>query len=122
MKSITERIAKSVATSGLTPLHPYGYPRCALRTDYDMVVELNAELRRIIPEWRDDDWCIGEDGAGNYFIISKSNSYPGVRFWDHEMNEIRDEFDSVDAFVADALEIERETKKQEAEQGVDPNA
>ena len=116
MKAITDHIAKSVAASGLTPLHPYGYPRCALMTDYHVVAELNEELRRIIPAWREDDWCIGEDGAGNYFIVSQSKAYPGVKFWDHEMNDIRDEFDSVDAFVADALKIERENKNR-AEQG-----
>ena len=116
MKTLTEQVAKAVAASGLEPLLPHGYARCALMTDFSTVEELNGELRKIIPEWREDDWSIGHDGAGNYFIVSQSNSYSGVKFWDHEMNEIRDEFDSIESFIADALEIERENKKQ-AEQG-----
>jgi hypothetical protein len=81
-------------------------------TDYDSVTDLNEELRRIISGWQDDDWAIGQDGAGNYFVMSQSRSYPGVRFWDHEMNEIRDEFDSIDVFISDALRIERDNQNQ----------
>lgn len=112
MKTITETIAKAVLTSGLAPLVQHGYARCALVDDYCVVEELNEDLRRIIPGWRDDDWIIGQDGAGNYFVVSQTNLYAGVRFWDHEMNEIRDEFDSVDAFIAYALNIERENQQQ----------
>jgi hypothetical protein len=112
MKTCTHRIAEAVEASGLTPLHPHGYARCALMTDYDSVADLNEELRRIIPDWQDDDWAIGQDGAGNYFVMSQSRSYPGVRFWDHETNEILDEFDSIDVFISDALRIERDNQNQ----------
>lgn len=112
MKSTTETIATAVEASGLTPLLQHGYARCALITDYNAVLELNKELRKIVPEWPEDDWIIGQDGAGNYFVMSQSGFYPGVRFWDHEMNQIRDEFDSIDAFISDALRIERENQQQ----------
>jgi len=112
VKSVTDTISKAVTESGLHPLLPYGYARCALMTDYSAVSELNEELRRIIPEWRDDDWIIGSDGAGNYFTVSQSNLYTNVKFWDHEMNEIRDEFDSVAAFISDALLIEHENQNK----------
>ncbi len=119
MKTITETIEQAVSLSGLAPLLQNGYARCALLTDYAQVAELNEELRKIIPDWQDDDWSIGHDGAGNYFIVSQSNQYRGVKFWDHEMNEIRCEFDSIDEYVTDALRIERDN--QEAEQDVHGN-
>lgn len=119
MKTITETIAQAVLLSGLAPLLQNGYARCALLTDYAQVTELNEELRKIIPDWREDDWCIGHDGAGNYFTVSQSNQYSGVSFLDHEMNEIRYEFDSIDEYITDALRIERDN--QQAEQDVHGN-
>lgn len=112
MKSVTDTIAEAVGTSGLTPLVEHGYAKCALMTDYDQVLELNKALRKIIPEWPEDDWIIGQDGAGNYFVMSQNSSYLGVRFRDHEMNQIREEFDSIDTFILDALRIERENQQQ----------
>lgn len=67
----------------LQRLHPNSFAYLALPTSVEVIRKLNAEARSVIDNWVEDEWVIGEDGAGNYFVVSQSGE-PGVREFDHE--------------------------------------
>ena len=84
MEHITRQIAQWLDSSGKLPLSKDGFASCALQSDYSEVCRINQEMRALPTPWPDDQWIIGEDGAGGYFVISKEGSYEGVQFFDHE--------------------------------------
>lgn len=78
----------------LVRLHKYSHTIIALPTDQRVIDGLNAGVREAkgcwYPEggdWPDDDWIIGEDGADNYYVVSKSGVYSGVFEYLHECLE-----------------------------------
>ncbi len=90
---ISDNFRKWLQTDGLLEaLHPYSHAYVALPTNFSVVEWLNQQVRSCSAEWLpnqlswpDDDWIVGEDGAGNYYTVSKSGDYCGVRFYDHEL-------------------------------------
>ncbi len=78
----------------LGQFHIYSHAYVALPTDQSVLDGVNAGVRDTqgcwYPsggDWPDDDWIVGEDGAGNYYVISKSGAYEGVFEYLHETLE-----------------------------------
>ena len=117
MKHITDQITAWLDLSGVH-LDPNGFAFHALLTDFDQVCKLNEEVRSfpdewIAGKWPDDQWIIGEDGAGNCFVMSKSSAYKGVQFFDHEWKRFEPESEGLREFFDSCLQIELSAKKTE---------
>src|SRR5689334_9951154 len=84
-----------LANDGLLgKFHIYSHAYVALPTVQSVIDGLNAGVRETqgcwYPnggDWLDDDWIVGEDGAGSYYVISKSGAYSGVFEYLHETLE-----------------------------------
>ena len=100
-------------TPSLLPLDPNSFAFLALPTDFDHVVRLNADVRSVEADWApghslwpDDDWIIGEDGAGNYFTVAKTGCYHGVREYHHELKRFEDFQPTIRAYFDYVIGIE----------------
>jgi len=112
---IPTQLAKWFADEqSLLPLHTHGTPSLALLIDASRVRKLNADVRDILPDWPDDEWIIGEDGAGNYFVVSQSGSHTGVRQYDHEWQRFEEFMPNLRAFFDYFADIERRAKSGQA--------
>lgn len=110
LDAVTKQLAAWLADEpNLCPLHPNGTPRTALLTDPTYVRQLNADVRNIIAEWPEDEWIIGEDGAGNYFCVSRSESHSGIRQFDHEWKRFEDFMPTLHAYFDYFADIARRT-------------
>lgn len=117
MKHITDQITTWLHSSGVS-LNPNGFAFHALITDFDQACKINEEFRSFSDEWMvgkwpDDQWIIGEDGAGNCFTMSKSGAYEGVQIFDHEAKRFAPECEGLREFFDYCLQIELSAKRAE---------
>lgn len=114
--SITQSFADWLAMSDLLPLDRHSFAYLALPTEHSRVSALNQELRTIsepwlpgLTSWPDDHWAIGEDGAGNYFTVLRSEPR-AVYFYDHEQRSIERFKPSVREYFDYCADIERKSR------------
>jgi hypothetical protein len=117
MEQVTEQIRSWLLEDKVSAFDPYSHAAWALINDYDQVAKHNREVRDQEIEWLagtigwpDDDWIIGGDGAGNEYVISRSGSYEGVRFYDHECRAFEPFQPSLRAFYEYCLALERSAR------------
>jgi hypothetical protein len=103
----TQQIDAWLGASGTLPLLRDGFASCALLTDFAQVCRINQEMRSLPEAWPDDHWIIGEDGAGGYFVVSKSDKYRGVQFFDHEWKLFEEFQPTLRKFFDYCIEIEK---------------
>jgi hypothetical protein len=113
MEPITRQIAEWLKASAILPLVKHGSASCALLSDYPTVCRINAEMRSLPEGWPDDHWIIGEDGVGGCFTVSRSCTYQGVQFYDHEWTRFEEFTPSLRDFFDYFIDIET---KNQAEQ------
>ena len=111
MEAITKQIRSWLIQSGSPSLDPNGFASCAIVTDYDRVCSINHEVRTINNwdggfTWPDERWVIGEDGAGNYFVVAKDDIFGSVEFFDHEWLRFESEKANLRDFFEYCLAIE----------------
>ena len=116
MEPITKQILSWLTQSGLPALDANGFASCAIITDYDHICRLNQEVRAIDSwaagfSWPDERWIVGEDGAGNYFVVTKGDMFGVVEFFDHEGLRFEPEKASLRDFFEYCLAIEAASKK-----------
>jgi len=94
----------------------YSHAIIALPTDQAVIDGLNTGVRETkgcwYPangDWLDDDWIIGEDGAGNFYVLSKSGAYQGVFEYLHECLEKQPLEPDIRAYYEYCIQIHRES-------------
>jgi len=114
MKSVADQIGELLPDTDVSALSPHGFASCALLTDWEQVRRLNREVRSIPDcwtpsdgQWPDDNWIIGEDGAGNYFVVSQRGLYEGVRIYDHEWRRFELFKADIQEYVDYCIAVER---------------
>jgi hypothetical protein len=116
MESVTTQVRSWLRKCELVPLDPKGFAACALVVDFKKISEINEHLKNIKNwgrtfTWPPDRWVIGEDGAGNYFVVSKNDPFGAVEFFDHEWLRFEVEHSSLREFVDYCLTVERANRR-----------
>jgi hypothetical protein len=118
LKDMTETLSNWLQQQGaLLPLNPLGFAFLALPTEFGVVEGLNAEIRSFeadwlpgVRQWPDDEWIIGEDGAGNYFVVSKAGLYGGIRRYDHEWKVFEEWQPTLRDYFEHAIQVEQRSR------------
>ncbi len=116
MEAITKQILSWLIQSDSPALDPYGFASCAIIMDCNRVCRINQEVRTINNwanefTWPDERWIVGEDGAGNYFVVTKGDIFGAVDLFDHEWLRFEPEKASLREFFEYCLAIEAAGKK-----------
>ncbi len=116
MEAITKQIRSWLIQNDFPPLDPNGFATCAIVADYNRICRINQEVRTINSwaegfTWPDERWVIGEDGAGNYFVVTRGDIFGAVEFFDHEWLQFEPEKASLREFFEYCLAIEAADKK-----------
>ena len=94
-------------------LHEYSHTILALHEGINLLVrESEVEWFPNSFQWPDDYWIIGEDGAGNFYFISKQSEDQEVYFYNHETLEKEDFEPSIEHYYKYCKSIEVESDEQ----------
>ncbi len=122
MKEVTEQIMSWLDNEPFVAFSDFSHAACALRTDWNKVKEMNEQVRSEQMEWTPstkgwpaDEWVIGDDGRGGYYLVSRSGSYEGVNYYDHEEKVFEPFKPSLHAFYEYCLEVDGSRKRVRAQ-------
>lgn len=122
MQEITDQIKAWLGAEPDAPFSNFSHAAHALLTDGAKVKALNELVRRQNKEWvlgivgwPEDEWVIGEDGRGAYYLVSASGKYEGVAYYDHEIKTIEPFQPSLRAFYEYCLQVDGSSKRVRAQ-------
>lgn len=89
-----ENLSDRLASEGFSDSDTKEIAAHELISDRKQPMQLNEYARNLITywfvgwdepvPWPDDFYIIGENGAGNFYCVSRSGLFPGVKEYDHE--------------------------------------
>lgn len=122
MQKITDQIKAWLSAEPDAPFSHFSHAAHALVTDHAKLEDLNARVRAEKNEWiagtvgwPDDEWVIGDDGRGDFYLVSASGMYEGVHYYDHETKEIEPFKPSLRAFYDYCLEVDGSAQRVRAQ-------
>ena len=103
MRDIAEAVSASFSSwlrkdGLLRHLDASSFVALALPTESTVILKLNEKGKPLLNSAPPDAFVVGEDGAGNYFLVSKYDPFGVVRMWDHEWCQLEDEFTTLRAY------------------------
>ena len=108
-------LATRLASEGFSPSDAADIAAHELISDNTRLALLNDSVRGFsthwLAEWEEpgpwpeDHIVIGENGAGNYYCISRSGLYAGVLEYDHEYREFVPRADSLEGYYQEVMSI-----------------
>ena len=122
MQEITDQIKAWLDAEPDAPFSNFSHAAHALLTDgakvrslNDLVRSQNTEWLLGIVGWPEDEWVIGEDGRGAYYLVSASKKYDGVAYYDHETKTIEPFQPSLRAFYEYCIHVDGSSKRVRAQ-------
>jgi|GEM_PF-1436854 len=122
MQDIPDQIKAWLDAEPDAPFSDFSHAAHALLTDKAKVQALNDHVRGQNVEWVQgavgwptDEWVIGEDGRGAYYLVSASGKYEGVAYYDHEIKTIEPFQPSLRAFYEYCLQVDGSSRRVRAQ-------
>lgn len=122
MQEIPDQIKAWLDAEPDAPFSHFSHAAHALLTDgakvkalNDLVRSRNEEWVLGIVGWPADEWVIGEDGRGAYYLVSASGKYEGVAYYDHEIKSIEPFQPSLRAFYEYCLQVDGSVQRVRAQ-------
>lgn len=122
MQEVTDQIKAWLDAEPDAPFSHFSHAAHALLTDgakvkalNDLVRSRNEEWVLGIEGWPADEWVIGEDGRGAYYLVSASGKYEGVAYYDYEIKSIEPFQPSLRAFYEYCLQVDGSVQRVRAQ-------